>query len=198
MPTTLATSNVTVKELRIEHLRSAFGIGAATPRLSWIVHPTADNWRQSAYKIELLGPDGSVQDETGWVQSDESVLVPWPFAPLNARDLAQVRVKLRGVDGQTTAWSDPAAVEVGLLHPGDWTARFVTPDWDEDLTSPQPCPLLRREFDVSPGIARARLYVTAQGVYEAQINGAVVGDHVMAPGWTSYNHRLRYQTFDVT
>ena len=198
MPTTLATSNVTVKELRIEHLRSAFGIGAATPRLSWIVHPTADNWRQSSYKIELLGPDGSVQDETGWVQSDESVLVPWPFAPLNARDLAQVRVKLRGVDGQTTAWSDPAAVEVGLLHPGDWTARFVTPDWDEDLTSPQPCPLLRREFDVSPGIARARLYVTAQGVYEAQINGAVVGDHVMAPGWTSYNHRLRYQTFDVT
>jgi alpha-L-rhamnosidase len=44
----------------------------------------------------------------------------------------------------------------------------------------------------------ARLYITALGVYEAQLNGMLVGDHVMAPGWTSYRHRLRYQTFDVT
>ncbi len=40
--------------------------------------------------------------------------------------------------------------------------------------------------------------MTALGVYEAQLNGATVGDHVLDPGWTSYNHRLRYQTFDVT
>ncbi len=40
--------------------------------------------------------------------------------------------------------------------------------------------------------------MTSLGVYEAQINGAVVGDHVLAPGWTSYDHRLRYQTFDVS
>ena len=73
----------------------------------------------------------------------------------------------------------------------------MTPDWDEDTSRPQPCPMLRREFDVRPDVARARLYVTALGVYEAQINGAIVGDHVLAPGWTSYHHRLRYQTFDV-
>jgi alpha-L-rhamnosidase len=30
------------------------------------------------------------------------------------------------------------------------------------------------------------------------VNGRRVGDHVLAPGWTSYHHRLRYQTFDVT
>src|SRR6185295_7318792 len=35
-------------------------------------------------------------------------------------------------------------------------------------------------------------------VYEAQLNGTTIGDHVLAPGWTSYSHRLRYQTFDVT
>jgi alpha-L-rhamnosidase len=87
---------------------------------------------------------------------------------------------------------------VGLLNPEDWMARFVTPDWDEDTSRPQPCPLLRREFDVRPGVARARLYVTALGVYEAQINGFIVGHHVLAPGWTSYHHRLCYQTFDVT
>src|SRR5207237_10146402 len=51
---------------------------------------------------------------------------------------------------------------------------------------------------VHAGMTRARLYVTALGVYEAYLNGVPVGDHVLAPGWTSYNHRLRYQTFDVT
>ncbi len=50
-----------------------------------------------------------------------------------------------------------------------------------------------------PGpVARARLYATAHGVYVATLNGRRVGDHVLAPGWTSYHHRLRYQTYDVT
>ena len=44
----------------------------------------------------------------------------------------------------------------------------------------------------------ARLYVTAHGVYVATLNGGRVGDDVLAPGWTSYHHRLRYQTYDVT
>jgi alpha-L-rhamnosidase len=89
-------------------------------------------------------------------------------------------------------------LEVGLLHANDWTARFVTPDWDDDTSKPQPSPLLRRALDVRAGVKEARLYVTALGVYEAEINGVIVGDHVLAPGWTSYGHRLRYQTFDVT
>jgi alpha-L-rhamnosidase len=89
-------------------------------------------------------------------------------------------------------------VEAGLLHVEDWSARFVTPDWDEDISKAQPVPLLRQEFEVRGGVRRARLYITALGVYEAQLNGRVIGDHVLAPGWTSYHHRLRYQTFDVT
>jgi alpha-L-rhamnosidase len=58
--------------------------------------------------------------------------------------------------------------------------------------------MLRREFKVHVSVRRARLYVTSLGVYEVQLNGIVVGDHVLAPGWTSYHNRLRYQTFDVT
>jgi alpha-L-rhamnosidase len=53
-------------------------------------------------------------------------------------------------------------------------------------------------FEVRGPVAQARLYITALGVYEPYLNGVVVGDHVLAPGWTSYNNRLRYQTFDVT
>lgn len=70
--------------------------------------------------------------------------------------------------------------------------------WEEDTSQSNPAPYLRREFDVRPGVKTARLYTTALGVYEAHLNGQVIGDQVLAPGWTVYDQRLRYQTFDVT
>lgn len=61
-----------------------------------------------------------------------------------------------------------------------------------------PLPLLRRSFVIDGEVADARLYVTALGVYEVSINGARVGDGHLAPGWTDYRKRVRYQAFDVT
>jgi alpha-L-rhamnosidase len=193
-----AAAAVTVAALRFEHHREAPGIGEARPRLSWIIETAVTGWRQAAYEIEAYEPGGELRERTGWITSGESVLVDWPFAPLRSRERLALRVRVRGDDGQPSAWSEPALVEAGLLAAEDWMARFVTPGWEEDSTRPQPAPLLRREFDVLPGVTGARLYITALGVYEAQINGSVVGDHVLAPGWTSYHHRLLYQVFDVT
>ena len=45
---------------------------------------------------------------------------------------------------------------------------------------------------------RARLYTSALGIYTVECNGSPIGDDVLAPGWTSYHHRIRYQTYDVT
>ena len=132
------------------------------------------------------------------MESDESVLVDWPFEPLVSRQRAAVRVRVWDQDGEMTAWSEPTQVEAGLLQVSEWSAAFIIPDWDEDNSKPQPTPFLRKEFDVRAGVKTARLYASALGVFEVELNGAVVGDHVLDPGWTSYNHRLRYQTFDVT
>jgi alpha-L-rhamnosidase len=57
---------------------------------------------------------------------------------------------------------------------------------------------LRKPFGLKPGVQRAVLYATALGLYEVHINGARVGDHVLAPDWTDYRKRVRYQTYDVT
>ena len=77
-----------------------------------------------------------------------------------------------------------------------WQARFVTPPWDDEAGDP--APLLRREFDVIGTVRSAALRATALGVHELLLNGRPVGSDVLAPGWTSYRHRLLYQTFDVT
>ena len=200
MPTTSAhdLTGPAVTGLCFEHRRETLGIGASRPRLSWIIEGATPGWRQAGYEIEALGPDGRLRGKTGRVESDQSVLVPWPFAPLVSRERLVVRVRAWGGDGQPSQWSASHEVEAGLLDAGDWSACFIAPDWDEDITQLQPGPLLRKEFQVRLGVIGARLYVTALGVFETEINGRVVGDHVMDPGWTSYNHRLRYQTFDIT
>ena len=60
------------------------------------------------------------------------------------------------------------------------------------------CPVFRKPFTAEKAIKKAELEITALGVYEAHINGQRVGDFVLAPGWTSYDHRLQVQTYDVT
>ncbi|MFJ4749068.1 alpha-L-rhamnosidase [Streptomyces albogriseolus] len=58
---------------------------------------------------------------------------------------------------------------------------------------------LRREFSLRrQKVRRARLYVTALGLYEAHLNGVRVGRDHLAPGWTDYRTRVQYQTHDVT
>lgn len=60
-------------------------------------------------------------------------------------------------------------------------------------------PLLRKETDLGEKkITRARIYAAARGVYELRLNGERVGDAELAPGWTAYDKRIDYQTYDVT
>jgi len=59
-------------------------------------------------------------------------------------------------------------------------------------------PIFKKAFAVKEGLLRAELEISALGVYEAYINGERVGDAVMAPGWTEYETRVQYQTYDVT
>ncbi|MFG1949347.1 family 78 glycoside hydrolase catalytic domain [Nonomuraea sp. NPDC048826] len=176
-----------------EHHRDPVGIGEPEPRLSWTVTTDIPGWVQRAYEIEY--DDGA---GTGRVESAESVLVPWPGPALGSRERRGVRVRVHGADGSASDWSPWSFVEAGLLEPADWRAGAAAPP-PELLGVPDgPALLLRRAFELRGPVERARLYVTAHGVFEAEINGRVVGEDVLAPGWTSYHHRLRYRTHDVT
>lgn len=195
---TQADATLSIKSLRFEHLNETLGIGTATPRISWQIVTETPNWQQVAYELEAQNSDGSLHGSSGRIESSQSVLVAWPFQPLQSRERRAVRVRVWGNDGQVSNWSNYFWVEAGLLNSSDWQAQFITPDWEEDISQTQPNPMLRHEFELREGIVQARLYITALGVYEAHLNGQRVGDQIMAPGWTSYQHRLRYQTFDVT
>lgn len=187
---------VTVDAPRLEHHRRPLGIGEATPRISWTVSSAPEDWGQQDYRIAITR-DG--HEDTFEARSDEQLLVPWLGAPLSSREGASVRVAVRGNDGDWSPWSPRTELEAGLLNASDWLALPVGAFWNEDPDSDDRRPsIVRREFVAREKPIRARLYASAHGLYEAELNGRRVGDDTLSPGWTVYVERLRYYTYDVT
>jgi alpha-L-rhamnosidase len=185
----LGLARVTAPQrLRVEHLGDAvLGIGERLPRLSWQLPDGAS--RQLAYAVEL---DGRALDR---VDTDASVLVPWPGEPLHSRQHVEWRVKV-WTDLGESEWSAPAWCETGLLDVDDWTAQWIEPH--EPVRPPagdRPAYVLRRSFVLDTVDSHARLYATAHGCYELFLNGERVGDLELTPGFTAYDEQLDVQTY---
>jgi alpha-L-rhamnosidase len=131
---------------------------------------------------------------SGKINSDQSVWVPYGGATLEPGKRYYWRVRVWDNSGKPSAWSETAFWQMGLLNPTDWKTSWIQ---QADVQA-EASPLFRKSFSISKKIVNATAYVTAQGLYEASINGKRVGDAYLTPGWTSYNKRLQYQQYDVT
>ena len=119
------------------------------------------------------------------------MLIPYAGKPLASTRQALWKVCVWDGDGRRADWSEPAAWTMGLLQPGEWTAR-----WISDPASSE-SPLFRREFSVRPGLVRATIHVSGLGQYELFANDKKVGDDVLSPGWTKYDRTVLYDTRDL-
>lgn len=192
--------SLSISRLSFEHHDQAFGIAESRPRISWRFRGTVVDWEQTSYDMQLQSDGRSLH--TYHIDTRASLYQPWPGEPLQTAEQVRVRVRAHGQVGQpSTAWSQWTTVEAGLLSPGDWgDAVPIAADRETEVDGPKRPIYFRNSFNVRKdvAIASARLYITALGVYEAEINGVRVGDHVLAPGWQSYEHRHVYNTHDVT
>src|SRR5258706_10324990 len=75
-------------------------------------------------------------------------------------------------------------------------ANWISPGFAEDSMI-RPCPIFKKEFTANKVIQSAMVYITAHGLYEAELNGKRIGKAYFTPGWTSYNRRLQYQEYEV-
>jgi alpha-L-rhamnosidase len=194
-----------IKELRCEYKMDPLGIDVAKPRLSWQLESTEKNVLQTAYQVQVASSDKDLAKEkvvwdSGEVKSDESVGVEYAGPALMSAKTYLWHVRVWDNHGHASGWSAPAKWEMGLLDSADWKASWVTPNLGEDETKSNPAPLLRKELTINAKkkIERARLYASAMGLYEMHLNGKRVGDQYFTPGWTAYDFRFQYQTYDVT
>jgi len=196
------TFSLKLGNLRVEYQTNPIGIDERQPRLSWQIFSASRGVVQKAYQIRAAATTSDLGQNdiwnTGKIISDQATHVVYQGPALQSRQRVYWQVRVWDGQDQASDWSAPVFWEMGLLEPTDWQAKWIGADIADDLTKAQPCPLLRKEFELRGAVKSARAYVTSLGLYEMELNGQRVGDQVFTPGWTSYDMRLQYQTYDVT
>ncbi|MEK6477414.1 glycoside hydrolase family 78 protein [Catalinimonas sp. 4WD22] len=207
---TLAMADLQPEFLRCEYRENPLGIDDLQPRLSWIVTSGLRNQQQTAYHIlvastpeKLAGNEGDLWD-SGKISSQVTNQISYEGKSLESRQDCYWKVRVWDQDGNASAWSEPAHWSMGLLGFFDWQARWITHDVGYDTTDLYqelylpPARYLRKEFNTDKPVKSAKVYATAKGLYELHINGQRVGESYFTPGWTDYNKRVYYNTYDVT
>jgi len=193
--------NLVATDLTCEYRRNPLGVGVRRPRLSWRLEAGRRGVLQRAYRLAVAAEDGDFDRpiwDSGRVESGESVLVEYGGPELASRTKYVWRVKVWDDAGEESPWSEPAVFETTLLDRSEWQARWIAPAASAIDPQTDAAFLLRKAFRVKDGVKEARIYATAAGVYELYVNGRRVSDEELSPGWTSYQYRLQYQTYDVT
>lgn len=182
------TGELRAVRLRCQHLIDPLGLDVPAPVFGWAPAGPGEE-RQRAYQVlvatapERLLPGTADLWDSGRVDGDDVNGVAYAGRPLRSSERCWWTVRLWDRDDRPGPLTPPATFETGLLEPSDWgTARWIA--GDEGVSSP----LLRTGFHVPGTVARARAHVSALGFYELRLNGERVGDRVLDPATTTYDH----------
>jgi len=215
-----------VTNLRCEYLTNPMGIEVAIPRLSWLIRSERRGAMQTAYQLLVEDADtGVVMWNSEKILSDQATHIEYAGKPLQSRQRVDWKVRVWDEFDNPAEWSEFAWWEMGLLDELDWKAGWIGASLVGGPRTTSPCPFLRKEFNLTgmdypcdqadprdaaeveasglghalnPVVKKARLYITALGLYEVYLNGQRVGDDVLNPGWTDFRKRVRYRVYDVT
>jgi alpha-L-rhamnosidase len=192
-------AQLSAERLLTENENDPISVDITTPRFSWqIAAGVAKNVLQSAYQVKIYTADNNkLIWNSNKVSGSQSIYVAYKGPALTSRTAYVWQVMIWDNKGQASAWSKKATWRMGLLSPTDWKATWIGPGYAGDTVN-KPSPMFRKGITINKTVKSAFAYITAHGLYEAQINGAKIGDAYLTPGWTSYSKRLQYQTYDVT
>ncbi len=178
--------------LRCEYLKDPIGIDITSPRLFWNCE---SGIRQSAYQIVANDDEGNLLLDTGKVESS-SMHYQWQGTPVRSRTRVNWKVRLFDENDVPSEYAE-AFFETGLPAGEKWAAKWISGNYKVSKKERYPADCFRKDFSIDKPVRKARLYITACGLYEAELNGRKAGDFIMTPGHTDYRKRVQYQTYDV-
>lgn len=206
----VATASATPVHLRCEYRENPLGIDAPAPHLSWQSDSTERNWKQAAYEVLVSSGRDRLQSghadvwDTGKIDSDESVGIPYQGPSLESRKRYYWKVRVWDTAGRVSDSTDEAWWEMGLLQPGDWKAKWINWNNPEDRADRAAIrwiwvpgqdalaatPSTKVQFQTNLNLTRkpqeASLFIAVHGAYNAKVNGQEVGSKSR---WDAFDRR---------
>jgi hypothetical protein len=188
--------------LECEARSNPVGIDTARPRLGWKLKSPIPGDTQTAYQIlaatslEKLATGQADLWDSGRVASRDTLSISYSGAALQPFQRVFWKLRVWDAAAQPSSYTQPASFTTALLNPSQWRASWITHP-DTSLRS-GPLPLFRKQFEIDKPLHSAIALVSGAGFHEFRVNGAKVGDHVLAPAWTNYRASMLYEAFDIT
>ncbi len=180
-----------VYDAKVNHMTNPMGFFMDGVSFSWKV----DEARGKAQKVARVrvAADEKMQEilfDSGMDEQADSLAYPVELAlEPRTRYFWQVTVLS---DAEEEADSEVQWFETSKMSE-EWTGKWLTCDSTEKRH-----PIFSKEIAPAKEMAKARLYVTGLGLYEAYIDGKKVGDEYLTPYSNNYNRWVQYQTYDIT
>ena len=180
-----------VYDAKVNHMTNPMGFFMDGVSFSWKV----DETRGKAQKVARVrvAADEKMQEilfDSGMDEQADSLAYPVELAlEPRTRYFWQVTVLS---DAGEEADSEVQWFETSKMSE-EWTGKWLTCDSTEKRH-----PIFSKEIAPAKEVAKARLYVTGLGLYEAYIDGKKVGDEYLTPYSNNYNRWVQYQTYDIT
>lgn len=180
-----------VYDAKVNHMTNPMGFFMDGVSFSWKV----DEARGKAQKVARVrvAADEKMQEilfDSGMDEQADSLAYPVELAlEPRTRYFWQVTVLS---DAEEEADSEVQWFETSKMSE-EWTGKWLTCDSTEKRH-----PIFSKEIAPAKEVAKARLYVTGLGLYEAYIDGKKVGDEYLTPYSNNYNRWVQYQTYDIT
>ncbi len=180
-----------VYDAKVNHMTNPMGFFMDGVSFSWKVDE-ARGKAQKAARVRVAA-DEKMQEilfDSGMDEQADSLAYPVELAlEPRTRYFWQVTVLS---DAGEEADSEVQWFETSKMSE-EWTGKWLTCDSTEKRH-----PIFSKEIAPAKEMAKARLYVTGLGLYEAYIDGKKVGDEYLTPYSNNYNRWVQYQTYDIT
>jgi len=180
---------------------------------SWNLESESCGACQTAYEIRLKEEEECIWD-SGKTESGECLYIPYTGPSLKNSTRYRWQVKAWDEEGKETDYAE-ASFETGIEK---WEAKWIGYDKPDEgkAYNPKkpfycaddyaegknelflpPAPYLRKEFEIPEKVKRAKLYVSAFGLIDVEINGKKVTENRLVPGISNYEETVYGFAFDV-
>ncbi|HTN08028.1 alpha-L-rhamnosidase [Agriterribacter sp.] len=219
----MAKADFLPDHLSCEQKINPCGVESAKPLLGWWISSAGRGFAQSAWQVLVATSPGKLNEKSadtwnsGRIASDYNNNNAFAGKTLQSGRKYYWKVRVWNSAGKVSAWSETAIFSTGILQQqewdtSNWIAYAILPDSMKVIPGVHGngnalgnkaiqravVPCFRKEFVLEKPVKEAFVFISGLGQYELHLNGEKVSDDFLLPGWTNYEKRCLYNTYEVT